>query len=678
MDDNMVKLKHLSTTANHVLNRCAMKLDTDVEALVDEFGAAWKPEVGEYSRKLVEYSCSKALRHESYCGKQESISDSSFSRFTFDMMLAWQMPTAADQQSYTECLGKEKEENKLPLKATQADEDVSLFYTDVMPLLVDHGPGVEEDAFVWFASLLPLPGDVANGRFTFETLTASTANILHYPAYDRFLKEIHKCFKHLQKQETPRGVRFADDEFILHVEGTASSQRVVRHIGGTSWPGRLTLTNYALYFEASGSITYEDALKIDLSKNLEQSVKPVATGPWGAPLFDKAMIYESLELTEGIVLEFPEATSATRRDHWLALTKEIILLHQFLLKHDLLKPTQVWEMHSRTILGIVRLHAAREMLRMAPPFPRSFLIFTLFDELPKGDYIIEELAETLKLIDCGEPSSASSILRNLNMPHDIEPSIELKEPDVTKSNALISAKDESLATLDNAVTEVREEAKEIESAKATTESLKGEGVIDSAIVLMEILKPMGSCWNWFLEVVNWERPGVAVNFVAAILLIAYKEWIGKALAVGLLWATFVMEKIRRRGIGEKFNKVVVCTASDQTTMESIVSAQQGLKTAHELVQQVNIAVLKIYSILLHRAPKQSKTIMMLMVGTAIILAAVPFKYVVMASTLYLFAMTSGVGRNLMANDKGNRRLKEWWDSIPVIPVQTVDDPTELS
>lgn len=60
--------------------------------------------------------------------------------------------------------------------------------------------------------------------------------------------------------------------------------------------GRLTLTNYALYFEASGVISYKDALKIDLSKDIEHSVKPSATGPWGAPLFDKAIVCESPEL----------------------------------------------------------------------------------------------------------------------------------------------------------------------------------------------------------------------------------------------------------------------------------------------------------------------------------------------------------------------------------------------
>ena len=60
--------------------------------------------------------------------------------------------------------------------------------------------------------------------------------------------------------------------------------------------GRLTLTNYALYFEASGIVSYEDAFKIDLSKDIEKSVKPAATGPLGAPLFDKAIIFESAEL----------------------------------------------------------------------------------------------------------------------------------------------------------------------------------------------------------------------------------------------------------------------------------------------------------------------------------------------------------------------------------------------
>lgn len=52
-----------------------------------------------------------------------------------------------------------------------------------------------------------------------------------------FFSLFYRCIKHLQKQAKPTGVELADDEFILHVEGTPTSQRVVRHIGATSWPG---------------------------------------------------------------------------------------------------------------------------------------------------------------------------------------------------------------------------------------------------------------------------------------------------------------------------------------------------------------------------------------------------------------------------------------------------------
>lgn len=44
-------------------------------------------------------------------------------------------------------------------------------------------------------------------------------------------------------------------------------------------------------------------------------------------------------------------------------------------------------------------------------------------------------------------------------------------------------------------------------------------------------------------------------------------------------------------------------ASDQSTLESIVSAQQGLYTVHEMMQIANIAMLKIWSILISKAEK---------------------------------------------------------------------------
>ncbi|GAY39985.1 hypothetical protein CUMW_048570 [Citrus unshiu] len=506
--------KHLSSIANDVVHRCALQVKASDDSLVEGFEAEWKPEIGQYSKKFVEYCSVKALTN--MCQSiEEKISDGSFSRLTFDMMLAWEMPSAADEESHTECMGKENEDRKA-VKVTSDHDEIPLFYTDIMPLLVNNEPSVGEDAFVWMGSLVPLVSDVINGRFTYEILTAPTGNRLHSPAYDIFLKEMDKCIKHLQKQATPKGVELADDEFILHVEGTASTQRVVRHIGKTSWPGRLTLTNYALYFEASGVIAYEDALKIGLLKDAELSVKPTATGPWGAPLFDKAIVVESPEQSEGIVLEFPEITSSTRRDHWLALTKEIILMHKFLSKFKVECPIQAWEMNARTILCIIRLHAAREMLRILPPDPTKFLIFALYDELPKGDYVLEELAESLKKVNCGHPSSASSILRCMNL--SIAASGEVKEGKELEEHKHIS--DESCSSLETAINQSKEEAKAIEIAKSTTEGLKDEGISDSILVLLELLKPLKSVLPWIREVVSWEKPATTLTVIATTLLIA--------------------------------------------------------------------------------------------------------------------------------------------------------------
>ncbi|KAK9079249.1 hypothetical protein SSX86_000919 [Deinandra increscens subsp. villosa] len=657
----------LSSIADDVLQRCALKLEVPVSGLVEEFEGGWKGEKGEYWRKLVEY-CSSRTLYEICKDVDQTIKEGIFSKLTFDMMLAWEVPTSADEQSHTEFVAKEKEEKKTSNPSNQQDE-IPLFYSDIMPLLVNDKPSAGEHAFVWLGSLVPLVADFINGKFTFETLTASTENRLHFPAYDKFLQEINKCVHHLQKQATPKSVDMADDEFILHVEGTASSQRVIRHIGKQSWPGRLTLTNYALYFEASGSMSYEDAFKLDLSKDIEQSIKPVATGPFGAPLFDKAIIYESAELEEGFLIEFPELTSSTRREHWLALVKEIMLLHKFLAKFKVDSPVQAWEMHARTILGIIRLHAAREMLRISPPNPKSFLIFALFDELPTGNNVLEELAESLKTVKSGHPCSASSILRNLNV---AQACITCDESEVRPEQPeIVSNQPENMSSLETAVEQVREEAKEINTAKATADEVKEEGIGDSALVLLELVKPFKSAVPWFQEIFEWKRPATTIMVIGSSLTVVYKEWVGQAIAGLILWMITKMMRAKKEEVGKR-TKFVVSSPTDQTAVDSIVAAKHGIDTIYDILQLVNVSLLKIWSIWLANAPKHTDAVITAMIGCAVILVVIPLKYIIMTLVLSIFAMTlKPQGRREKKNVMGNRRLKGWWDSIPVIPVEVV-------
>ncbi|KAJ0981714.1 hypothetical protein J5N97_009969, partial [Dioscorea zingiberensis] len=644
-------------------------LGTTLEDLVEEFDRGLEPQTGGeyYSKKLVEFCSLKAIE-KLCCIIGEKITDESFSRLTFDMMLAWENPSCSNEHesSHSENIAKEKEDRKETI-----EDDVSLFYSDIMPLLVDEEKSVGEDAFVWLASLLPVVADVVNARFTFEAMTASTAYCLHYPAYDRFLKEIDKCIKYLQKQAPPTGFDLGDDEYILHIEGTARTQRVVRHIGGTSWPGRLTLTNLALYFETSGVISYETALKLDLSKpDLDHQVKPASTGPWGAPLFDKAITCDSSDLSEPVVLEFPEMTSSTRRDLWLTLVKEVILLHRFMWSFKITSPAQSWEMQARTGLGVFRLHAAREMLRISPPTPSSFLIFSLFDELPKGDYVLEELCNTLKQLDGVHQCSAASILKSLNMAHPIDVlCAEAKESigDQPSNQA------DSLASLDMTVNQAREEAREVSVAKATVESRKEEGIADSFLVLAELLSPLKDVLPCLQDILTWKRPAISGLVFSGSLIVIYKEWVGFAIAVFLFSLVGMMLWARREKISHKPPEIVVSTSSDKTTMESVVAAQHSLRSVHEMVKTVNITILKIRSILEFRAPRQANQVMLPMTGMAMVLIVIPFKFILIAIVIATF-ITASKARKSTSSSQGHRRLREWWESIPIVPIRTVNTP----
>ncbi|KAE8699222.1 Potassium channel tetramerization domain-containing protein / pentapeptide repeat-containing protein [Hibiscus syriacus] len=570
---------------------------------------------------------------------KEKISNGSYSRFTYDMMLAWEKPRAVNEEPQLEYSGKGKEDRAIRVKEPTEQDDISPFYSDPD---VNHDPSVEGDAFVWSSSLVPLAADITNGRFTFEPLIAPTGNRLFFPAYD-------SCMKHLQKQAKPKGVELADGEFILHVEGTASSQRVVRHIGGTSWPGRFI------------------------------SVKPVALGPWGAPLFDKAIVYESRDLPEGVLLVFPEITSSTRHDHWLALTREILLMHKFLSDFEMECPIQAWEMHARTILSIIRLHAAREMLRICPPNPTSFLIFALYEELPKGDYVLEQLAQSLKEVDSVQPCSASLILRKLNLPEHIISRIEAKRVSEVSKTIAVGKDDDDKISLETAINQARKEGRGVAKARATVEGPKEEGISESAIFLMELLKPLRSMFPWFRDIFSWEKPVTSLLAFAIVALLVYKRY------RYFCWRYCGREPLfknlaraRQERLKDKQKEIVVYTGSDPSASmrENIVSSQYRFFTLRETIKEANVTILKLHSVLVSRAHKHANTVMLTMTGLAMLFALIPLKYIIIAVVFHAMVTTSPVGKYIGNNQEDrdrDRRMKEWWDSIPPTPIRVIDE-----
>lgn len=96
--------------------------------------------------------------------------------------------------------------------------------------------------------------------------------------------------------------------------------------------------------------------------------------------------------------------------------------------------------------------------------------------------MLQELAESLKSVDSGNPCSATSILLNLNVSQVSTRHAEIKVGIGDAETA--DNKPDNISSLETAVEEVREEAKEINMAKAKEEEIKDEGIGNSAIVLM--------------------------------------------------------------------------------------------------------------------------------------------------------------------------------------------------
>lgn len=69
--------------------------------------------------------------------------------------------------------------------------------------------------------------------------------------------------------------------------------------------------------------------------------------------------------------------------------------------------------------------------------------------------------------------------------------------------------------------------------------------------------------------------------------------------------------------------------------------------------------------------------MIVMSFGAFVLAVIPFKFLLMGIVLYGSFAMSKVAKHTQS-EQGNRRLREWWDSIPVVPVEVVDKETDKS
>ncbi|MQM06453.1 hypothetical protein Taro_039274 [Colocasia esculenta] len=483
----------LSPVANVIVGRCSRIIDVSMDDLQHNFDAEASDSIKQpscYARNFLEYCCFRAIALSIQVTGH--LADKSFRRLTFDMMLAWEAPAAASQ-----------------------------------PVLkVDTESTVGMEAFCRIAPAIAVVADVVTSSNIFDVLTSSTAGRLSFSIYDKYLVALDRAIKkmktqsessHLSNLRLPRGER------ILDMDGTLTTQPVLEHVGMSIWPGRLTLTDHALYFEPLRVVTYDKAKLYDLADDLKQVIKPELTGPWGARLFDKGVLYKSTSLSEPAILEFPELTGHSRRDYWLAISREILYTHNFIRMYQI-KGVEREETLSKAALGILRLQALEELSPATSLRNETLLMFNLADQLPGGDLILETLASTTasRESDRASKQSSQSGMYSISA-HAIFSNLGLVPQTASKDGLLVGEiVVGEMSSLERAVRESRDNFKAVELAQASVHGVKMEGIDTNLAVMKELIYPVTELGKFLVSLTYWDDPLKSLLFCTSSCYIIYR------------------------------------------------------------------------------------------------------------------------------------------------------------
>lgn len=668
----------LSPTAASVVHRCARIAGVPVEELLRRF----EPERAEqpliYARSLVEYCSYIALRVETK--RHDHLGDREFHSLTYDMMLAWEAPDGETDAEF------QKTTFSILHDDTDDDDGGSIFYSSPtqMAIQVDGRRTVGPEAFAKIAPACPAMAHPITVRNLFDALTNSTGGRLHFLIYHKYLKSLDMMLgsaKRISGGHKAPALQLSDEEVILDIYGVATTKPVLQHIGTSTWPGRLTLTNHALYFEAIGvDFSYSDAVVYDLARDLKQSVKRESTGPWGAHLFDKAVMYKSSSTSGPVFFEFPQFKGHTRRDYWFAVIKEVLNAHKFIRKYKLLN-FQKAEALSVATLGILRYRTVKEGFHILPAHFKTTLAFNLAEKLPQGDKILEALYRQMQ-------ERCSRFRGNEDFAHSSSDDLTLADPfplsayTLVRMGLLTLEEEENPEERDFRVRDVQiggnnsvQMALErsvgysgrVEAARATLDQVKVEDIDTNLAVLKELLFPFIEIGKCLLFLAEWEDPLKSYVFLFCFLYIVYRGWIWYMFPGFLLGSTLFMLWQKHHGNGQLVGAFEVTTPPRRRTVEQLLALQEAISQLEAHVQAGNIFLLKLRSLMLAAFPQSTNKVAVALLIAAATFAFLPLRSIVLV--ILLEAYTRHMPVRKKSSEKLVRRFREWWLRIPAAPVQ---------
>ncbi|KAK8567857.1 hypothetical protein V6N13_105804 [Hibiscus sabdariffa] len=629
------------------------------------------------ARNLVEYCCFRFLSKDA-SDLHPSLKEPAFQRLIFITMLAWENPYS----------------DKNDLRA-HASRKASF-----------QGKLVGEEAFTRIAPAIPGVADHPTVHNLFKALAGDEKGIslrVWLTYIDELLK-VHEGRRSYHSHEYPQ----LSEERILCI-GSGKKRPVLKWENNMAWPGKLTLTDKALYFEAIGFQGQKDPIRLDLTGHGLQ-VKKVKVGPFNSGLFDSGVAVSS-DLGSTWVLEFVDLGGELRRDVWYAFIREVITLHKFLSEYgpddDDRSLFQVFGSHKGkekammgAINGIARLQAL-QFTRKLLDDPIKLVQFSFLQNAPRGDAVFQTLAVNYwggplvaELADAGYPqakwrSPYAETFEISDHAFDIDGSVYLRKwmrsPSWGSSASISFWKHSSIkqavvlnknlvvageTLVERAAAICNQKYQAAERTQATIDAAKIQGIPSNIDLFKELILPFAITARNFEKLRRWEEPHLTLSFLAFVYTIIFRNllhYVFPATLIVLATGMLTLKGLKEQGrLGRSFGKVTIRDQPPSNTIQKIIALKDAMRDVEYYLQNLNVTLLKLRTILLAGQPQVTTEVALVLLSSATILLIVPFKYVLSFLLCDLFTQELEFRREMVKRFLS--LLKERWVTVPAAPV----------
>ncbi|XP_039120013.1 uncharacterized protein LOC120256383 [Dioscorea cayenensis subsp. rotundata] len=636
---------------------------------------ALAPEHAQFdARSLVEYCCFRYLSRDS-SDFHPGLKDPAFQRLIFLTMLAWEQPYS-----------------------TGSDLQVDSENSSLQRRLVG------KEAFVRIAPAVAGVADSSTAHHLFKAL-AGAENGISLSLWMTFIAELFKVHEGRKSYQTNDVMQ---KEQLLCI-GSSRKRPVLKWEGNIAWPGNLTLTDSALYFEAIGLTGAKNIIRLDLKCHGSQ-VKKTKVGPLGSKLFDSAVSVSSGELSETWVLEFVDFGGEMRREVWHAFISEVISLYKFIrefgpvdgdpLIHQVYGAQKGKSRAIRSVANsIARLQSLQFIRRLAED-PAKLVQFSYLRNVPYGDVVLQTLAVNFwggqlirKFKQEGYLSTRWGIPEELSVSNihifDVDGSVYLRKwmrsptwgtsasvtfwKNTSVKQGIILSKNHVVADLnlvERAALTCREKSWMVEKTQATIDAAMIKGIPSNIDLFKELMLPCVFVVKNFDKLRRWEEPRWTLSF----LVFAYTTLVRNLLpyvfpSTLMLMGTAMLflKGLKEQGrLGRSIGKVTIRDQPPSNTIQKIIALKEAMADMEDFLQRVNIFLLKVRTIILAGQPQITRDVALLLLCGSIVLLVIPFKYIFAFVLFDLFTRELEFRKEMVI--RFMNLLKERWASVYAAPV----------